>query len=95
MTETILAQPNSADEDLFARDALGFLLHFAKRRGRLPFSAEQVTLAALENGLAPLDLRAWGVIFSQASRAGYIRRSTTLFARSMGNGTLAPGWVSV
>jgi len=28
-----------------------------------------------------------------AAREGYIRRSDVLFPRSMGNGSLAPGWV--
>jgi hypothetical protein len=78
----------------FDEDALGFLLGYAScTRGRA-FSAEDVTLAALEAGLAPMDLRAWGRVFAQASRDNLIRRSDVLFRRSMGNGTLVPGWVS-
>lgn len=46
-------------------------------------------------GLAPTDLRRWGTVFSPAAKDGYIRRSEVLFRRSMGNGTLAPGWTAV
>jgi hypothetical protein len=76
----------------FEQDALGFLIAFSKRVKR-PFSAEEVTLAALDAGVAPTDLRQWGKIFQQAAREGYIRRSEVLFSRQMGNGSLAPGWV--
>lgn len=79
----------------FDQDAHGFLLAYARRCRGQSFSAEDVTLAALDAGLAPIDLRAWGSIFSQAAREGYIRRSEQLFRRSMGNGSLAPGWVGV
>ena len=80
----------------FELDAFGFLIAYAKRSRGQPFCAEDVTVAALEAGIAPLsDLRQWGSIFSQASRDGYIRRSDVLFKRSMGNGSLAPGWVAV
>ena len=79
----------------FDQDALGFLISFArKHRGQL-FSAEQVTLAAMDAGIAPVtDLRAWGAVFQQAARDGHIRRSEVLFARSLGNGSLSPGWVA-
>lgn len=80
---------------VFEQDAMGFLLAYAKRSKGTPFSAEEVTGAALEAGLAPVDLRAWGTVFAQAARDGYIRRSDVLFRRAMGNGTLAPGWVGV
>lgn len=79
----------------FDQDALGFLIAFARKHRGLPFSAEQVTLAAMEEGIAPqTDLRAWGAVFTQAAREGHIRRSEALFPRSMGNGTLAPGWIA-
>ena len=78
----------------FDRDALGFLISFARRHRGQPFSSEQVTLAALEKGIAPADLRAWGSIFTQAARDGHITRSSTLFPRAMGNGSLAPGWIA-
>ena len=79
----------------FDQDALGFLISFARKHKGQPFSAEQVTLAAMDAGIAPVtDLRAWGAVFQQAARDGYIRRSEALFPRSLGNGSLSPGWVS-
>lgn len=78
----------------FDQDAMGFLIAFARRHTG-PFSSEQVTLAAVDAGIAPEDLRSWGSIFQQAARDGHIRRSETLFARSMGNGSLSPGWVAI
>jgi hypothetical protein len=78
----------------FDQDALGFLISFARKHKGQPFSSEQVTLAAIKRGIAPPDLRAWGAIFTQAARAGYIRRSEVLFQRAMGNGSLTPGWIS-
>lgn len=79
----------------FESDGMGFLIAYAKRSKGQPFSAEMVTLAALDAGLSPVDLRAWGTVFAQAARDGFIRRSDVLFQRAMGNGTLAPGWVGV
>lgn len=79
----------------FEQDAMGFLLAYAKRHKGRAFSAEDVTLAAVDAGLAPLDLRAWGTVFAQAARDGAIRRSDVLFRRAMGNGSLSPGWVGV
>lgn len=78
----------------FDQDALGFLISFARKHKGQPFSAEQVTLAAMDRGIAPPDLRAWGSIFTQAARDGHIRRSDVLFSRSLGNGSLSPGWVT-
>ena len=78
----------------FDQDALGFLISFARKHKGQPFSAEQVTLAAIERGIAPPDLRHWGRVFTQAARDGHIRRSEVLFPRAMGNGSLAPGWIS-
>lgn len=77
----------------FDQDALGFLIAYARKHKGHPFSAEHVTLAAKEKGIAPDDLRAWGAVFIQAARDGHIRRSEVFFQRSMGNGTLALGWV--
>lgn len=79
----------------FEQDAYGFLIAFAKRNRGQSFCSEDVTLAALEAGIAPQDLRSWGSVFSQAARDGFIRRSEVLFPRSRGNGSLAPGWVGV
>ncbi|WP_440111723.1 hypothetical protein [Acidovorax sp. BL-A-41-H1] len=91
----------TAQQDLFGgpaprrfdEDALGFLIRFARKQKGQPFSSEHVTLAAMDAGIAPQDLRAWGAIFTQAARDGHIRRSEVLFQRSMGNGSLTPGWV--
>lgn len=79
----------------FDEDALGFLIAFARQHHGQPFSSEHVTLAAMDAGIAPEDLRSWGAVFTQAARDGHIRRSDVLFQRSMGNGALSPGWVSV
>lgn len=78
----------------FDQDALGFLISFARKHKGQPFSAEQVTLAAIERGIAPPDLRNWVRVFTQAARDGHIRRSEVLFPRAMGNGSLAPGWIA-
>lgn len=78
----------------FEQDVFGFLIHYASRATG-PFSSEDVTLAARDASVFLEDLRAWGAIFAQAAREGYIRRSDVLFPRSMGNGSLAPGWVGV
>lgn len=74
-------------------DALGFLIKFARKRKGQAFSPEEVTLGALEKGISFSDLRAWGGVFAQAAREGYIRRSQELFPRTMSNGSLRPGWV--
>jgi hypothetical protein len=78
----------------FNKDALGYLISFTRKTGGKPFSAEQVTLAAVKDGIAPPDLRQWGKVFSQAARDGYIRRAGVAFRRQMGNGTLTLGWVA-
>lgn len=78
----------------FDDDAMGFLIRYARKSKGQPFCSEDVTLAAMEAGIEPIDLRAWGKIFVQAAKDGYIRRSDVLFRRKFGNGTLAPGWVS-
>ena len=77
----------------FNKDALGYLINYSRKAGK-PFCAEEVTLAAIKDGVAPPDLRQWGKVFSQAARDGAIRRSGVVFKRSMGNGTLTLGWVA-
>lgn len=77
------------------KDALGFLIRFAQKHKGQSFSSEQVTLSAMDAGVTFPDLRSWGSIFTQAARDGHIRRSEQLFSRSMGNGSLAPGWTGV
>ena len=76
-------------------DALGFLISFARRNKGQSFSAEHVTLSALDAGIVFDDMRAWGTVFTQAAKDGHIRRSDVLFARVLGNGSLSPGWVGV
>lgn len=79
----------------FGLDALGFLISYARKQKGQPFSSEHVTLAAMDAGIAPqTDLRAWGAVFQQAARDGHIRRSEVLFSRTLGNGSLSPGWIS-
>lgn len=77
------------------KDALGFLIRFAQKHKGQSFSSEQVTLSAMDAGVTFPDMRSWGSIFTQAARDGHIRRSEQLFSRSMGNGSLAPGWTGV
>lgn len=78
--------------DRFEQDAMGFLLAYAKRAGAKSFSAEEVTLAAMQKGITSSDLRHWGPIFNQAAKDGAIVRSGETYRRVMGNGTLALGW---
>lgn len=78
--------------DRFEADAMGFLLAYAKKHKGKSFSAEEVTLAAMQKGIASTDMRHWGSVFAQAAKDGAIRRSEVLFRRAMGNGTLSPGW---
>lgn len=89
-------QPEKLVKDKFATDAMGYLVAWVKERGPgRPFSAEEITLAALKDGVAAPDMRHWGDVFRRAAAEGYIRRSTALFRRSMGNNTLAAGWEGV
>ena len=88
------------DNDLFGEpirktdtDALGFLIRYARSHKGESFSSEHVTLAALDAGISFQEMRSWGSVFTQAAKDGHIRRSDVLFSRSMGNGSLAPGWV--
>ena len=85
----------SPEQPSFEKDAMGFLIAYVKRLGHQPFSAEDVTTSALVAGVAPPDLRAWGTVFSQAARDGYIRRSKVVFRRAMGNGAPTLGWERV
>ncbi|MDE2103904.1 MAG: hypothetical protein KGL39_42100 [Patescibacteria group bacterium] len=78
-------------DETFPRRAYAFLVEFARRRDG-PFSGEDVTDAAAEEGVTTADARAWGAIFQRAARNGVIRRSSTLFKRRYGHGSAAPGW---
>ena len=59
------------------------------------YRKDTVHLTALDAGISFQEMRSWGSVFTQAAKDGYIRRSDVLFSRSMGNGSLAPGWVGV
>jgi hypothetical protein len=74
-------------------DPLKFLIRFAAKKRGKAFSPEEVTLKAACHGVQVGDLRAWGGVFAQAARAGYIRRSEQLFSRTTSNGSVRPGWV--
>ena len=78
----------------FDKDGYGYLIKFVRKTKGRPFSAEDVTLTAQKDGIAPPDLRNWGKLFAQASRDGYIRRSGVVCQRSMGHGSLTLGWVA-
>lgn len=75
------------------QDALGFLVKFKNGFLGQSFSSEQVTLAAMDAGIAFPGSRSWGPIYATAARDGHIRRSDVLYRREFGNGTLSPGWV--
>lgn len=46
--------------DSFETDAMGFLLAYAKKHRGKSFSSEEVTLAAMQKGIASTDMRHWG-----------------------------------
>lgn len=77
----------------FEHDGYGYLIKYARKQKGKPFCSEDVTLSAIDAGIAPSDLRVWGKLFAQAARDGFIRRSNVAFRRAMGNGTLTLGWV--
>ena len=79
----------------FESDGMGFLIAYAKRSQGVPFSAEEVTLAMIDAGIAPQELRHVGPLFPQAARDGYIRRSTVAFRRVFGHGSKTLGWEAV
>ena len=74
-------------------DPLTFLIRYARKKRGQAFSPEEVTLQADKHGVRVGDLRAWGAVFTQAAREGYITRSTELFSRTTSNGSVRPGWV--
>ena len=78
----------------FDKDAIGFLLAFARKTKGQPFSAEHVSMAAEAKGIVSSDRRHWGRVFVTAAREGHIARCDTPFRRVMGNGTITLGWVA-
>lgn len=71
--------------------AYAFLVRWAAQQ-RLPFSAEDFTIAAREAGIGAADARAFGAVFRRAQRDGVIRRSDVSFRRRFGHGTPTLGW---
>lgn len=59
------------------------------------FTPEAVTDEAESWGLtAPSDKRAWGFIYLKAQRAGIIERSTEIYQRRFGHGSVGVKWRS-
>ncbi len=77
-----------------ADDALGFLIRWARRHRREPFSPEDVIAAAAVAGILFDDQRQWGQVFRQAQREGYIRRAW-LVPRASSNHSVRLGWIGV
>lgn len=72
-------------------DAYGFLVSFANKTSE-PFSPEEVIEAAEVAGIAFQEKRAWGSVFLNAYKDGFIARAG-LFSRRSSNGSVRPGWV--
>ena len=90
------AQTDLFGEPVASRDFYGFLIAFAQRMRGQVFGAEEVTTAAVEAGVLPIDaMRSTGPHFVRAAREGYIRRADAWYCRQMGNGTQARAWVGV
>lgn len=75
-------------------DALGILIHYARRHRSEPFSPEDVIHYAGTLGIYFEDGRQWGAVFKQGAKEGYIRRAG-LFPRASSNHSMRPGWVGV
>jgi hypothetical protein len=75
-------------------DAYGFLIRWARRHRREPFSPEDVIAAAAVAGIAFDNQRQWGSVFQQAARDGHIRRAG-LFPRASSNHSMRPGWIGL
>ena len=59
-----------------------------KQHSHIKVSAERLAEKGVIGTLAPRE-------FTQAARAGYIRRSEQLFSRTTSNGSVRPGWVAL
>lgn len=83
------------------QDFYGFLIAYAKRMSGQVFGAEEVTIAAVEAGVLPIDaMRSTGQSFTRAATEGYIKRPEPShpdcwYRRKLGNGTQARAWVGV
>lgn len=89
-----MAQAEDRAGASFSAEALFFLERFAKTAER-PFSSEEVTELAATKGLVAPDARAWGGVFQRAARRGLIQRSSEMYRRRYGHGSLSPKWERV
>ena len=78
------------DMETFAREWIAKRRRSAKRH--TPFCAEEITQAAISEGVAPADLRHVGGLYARLAHEGLMRRSRKAFRRAWGNGTLTLGW---
>lgn len=91
MNTDLFGDPITTDRDFY-----GFLVRFAQRMRGEVFGAEEVTTAAVEAGVLPVDaMRSTGPHFVRAAKEGYIKRADAWYCRQMGNGTQARAWVGV
>lgn len=87
----LLGDPVQPQQDFY-----GFLISFARRMRGEVFGAEEVTVAAVEAGVLPMDaMRSTGSHFVRAAKEGYIKRADAWYPRQFGNGTQARAWVGV
>lgn len=86
-----MAQAEDASGHWFADEADRFISRFVASAPRA-FSAEELVETARTCGLIPSDDRAWGGAFQRAARAGVIRRSSEVYRRTRGHGSLAFKW---
>ena len=77
-----------------AVEAEGFLIRYARRHRREPFSPEDVIAAAAVAGIVFAEARQWGAVFKQAAKDGHIRRAG-LFPRASSNHSVRPGWIGI
>ena len=76
------------------KDAQGFLIHYASRHKREPFSPEDVIAAAEVADIRFQDQRSWGAVFRQCAKDGYIRPAG-MFPRKSSHLSVRPGWIGV
>ncbi len=86
--------PTKSCEDFETR-AFEFLSKFSRSYVGTAFSPEFAVVAAMEQGIVPIDGRRWGAVFLAVQEAGYIQPSTELFSRKSSNGSRRPGWIGV
>ena len=96
---------NQTQTDLFGSpvvpqiDFYGYLLKYAKKKRGKVFSPEEVTSAAVEDGvIEAAAMRSTGHLFTRAATEGHIKRPEPThpncwYRRKFGNGTKALAWV--